>query len=358
MNRIALTTPASESSGVVTLGDLARGSGWSPADVAFMAGVEESTVSRLWNAEDWADRIKGKTLRCLIASLPGVGDFVVSNALRRRRRSLVESLESVGLTVDLSSFHRLLTVEQVPEQLLANALAATYHVANGALQETSKHLARFWSRRPDEVLAVIWRPSSEGGIFAKTVPLLEKAENMARILEVNLNSQNSMIAHATLVHHVARSSGHWIHPPFEESPGRRMAMSHRSLIMGHILHTGDEEAVQRYHHELQGNRLLSMVERWAFPTYNRDVGVSSDFSLPGSVLLRRTAEEFLADLWTENEAYLRYLLGTAIPFMLRHDSTFGLRAEQVARAVQRRMESTYDTTTRRVGGETVRRLLG
>lgn len=37
----------------MTLAELARRSGWSPSDVAFLAGVEESTVSRLWHAEDW-----------------------------------------------------------------------------------------------------------------------------------------------------------------------------------------------------------------------------------------------------------------------------------------------------------------
>ena len=37
--------------------------------------------------------------------------------------------------------------------------------------------------------------------------------------------------------------------------------------------------------------ILSAIEEWAFPTYARDNKPSVDFSIPGSILLRKTAIE-------------------------------------------------------------------
>jgi hypothetical protein len=45
------------------------------SDVAFLAGLQESTVSRLWDSLDWLDRITGKSLQALIGTVPGVVEY-------------------------------------------------------------------------------------------------------------------------------------------------------------------------------------------------------------------------------------------------------------------------------------------
>lgn len=331
----------------MTLAELVRRFGWSPSDVAFLAGVEESTVSRLWHAEDWSDRIKGKTLRALIAVIPGVGEFIFTDTLKRRREELIDALADVGLVVNMDSFRRLVVSDRIPEQLLANALTAALHVALHQPREAARHLAKFWSRSQDRVLCHLWNDSDSGGIFVDTSPLVQASVSLASTLKSNLTTFHAILGHATLVHYVARATGRKVHVPDSTSIGRCTAMSYRSSAIGHILQTADLEAAQYYHRAIRENTLLRMVEGWSFPTYNRDTAVTRDFSLPGSVLLRNTVGELLRDFETDNEAYFFYLVGTAIPLLLRHDPTLGLRADEVAREVRSRIDTLYEPAARK-----------
>jgi hypothetical protein len=71
--------------------------------------------------------------------------------------------------------------------------------------------------------------------------------------------------------------------------------------------------------------VLAIVEEWSFPTYTRDSKPNSDFSLPGSLLLRNTASEVLREISDYTDAYLYYLAATYLPLALERDPTFGLK---------------------------------
>jgi hypothetical protein len=65
-----------------SLARIAERSGFLMADVAFLAGLEGSTVSRLWDDPQWLNRVKGKSLQAIVSVLPGVGEYVLGFSLR------------------------------------------------------------------------------------------------------------------------------------------------------------------------------------------------------------------------------------------------------------------------------------
>jgi hypothetical protein len=71
-----LETVANVSITPTSLADIAADSGFSMSDVAFLAGLDESTVCRLWEEPDWLDKIKGRSLQALISVLPGIAEYL------------------------------------------------------------------------------------------------------------------------------------------------------------------------------------------------------------------------------------------------------------------------------------------
>ena len=61
------------------------------------------------------------------------------------------------------------------------------------------------------------------------------------------------------------------------------------------------------------------------PHLYRDSRPNADFSLPGSILLRKTAKEVLREINNYTDAYLFYLCRTYLPLALDKDPTFGLK---------------------------------
>jgi hypothetical protein len=59
----------------LTLSEIAEDAAFSMSDVAFIAGLEESTVYRLWDNPGWLEKVSGKSLQALIATLPGLGEY-------------------------------------------------------------------------------------------------------------------------------------------------------------------------------------------------------------------------------------------------------------------------------------------
>lgn len=54
------------------------GEGFTIADVAFLSGLSRSTVSRMWHDANWMNHVSGKSLQALIASIPGVSDYLLA----------------------------------------------------------------------------------------------------------------------------------------------------------------------------------------------------------------------------------------------------------------------------------------
>lgn len=97
---------------------ITEGTGFTMSDVAFLAALNESTLSRLWDDPCWLDRISGKSLQALLSSIPRVGEYALSYTLRDRRARLAKSLTDHGVTVDRDAFRALIIDHGVAEQYL------------------------------------------------------------------------------------------------------------------------------------------------------------------------------------------------------------------------------------------------
>src|SRR5208283_4947481 len=69
----------------LTLSEIAENAAFSMSDVAFIAGLEESTVYRLWENPNWLEKVSGKSLQALIATVPGLGEYVATYSVQTRR---------------------------------------------------------------------------------------------------------------------------------------------------------------------------------------------------------------------------------------------------------------------------------
>jgi hypothetical protein len=317
------------------LADVAGESGMTVADVAFLAGLDESTVSRLWCDNAWLDRIRGKTLQAIIGAVPGVAELLVDHALARRRVGLLNELADVGLSVDENAFRNILTTEKVHEQWLSGALYAAFHVVRGDDGRASAHLARFWGCEQNRALGFIWRT----GLVSDIGLLVEKATAMSRRLAEPSNSYHALVSHATLVHHVAKATGDLLGSVDPTSLNRSNAMAYRSGVIGRIMQSADSDLAEHYSGAVEKSTLLRMLERWAFPTFTRDAPVSMDFSVPRSMLLRRCACYMAAAINQCNDAYLHYLVSVALPHMFQQDRTLGLRAGEIAAKLSDRIDT-------------------
>ena len=319
-----------------SLAQIAESSGFGMADVAFLAGLDESTVCRLWDAPDWLDRVKGRTLQALVAALPGVGEYVLGYSLADRRSRLAERLNLRGVEVDTATFGRLASERRVPEQYLSNALETAACVLDGDAKRAAAHLARFWGRDQDYAMGAVFGSTAIGALLIDARPLHAAALGMADELGARPNSFHAILAQANLLHHLSLSTGE---TPRALPPdlNRNTALAYRSSTMGCLISTNNPEIALGYSRKVEGSPLLKMIEEWAFPTYCHDVKPSQDFSLPRSLLMRQTAPEIIREIETYNDAYLLYLTLTALPTILGRDGTFGLRRDELrARLAARR----------------------
>ena len=120
----------------------------------------------------------------------------------------------------------------------------------------------------------------------------------------------------------------------------------RSGIMGLLINSSDTGLAQRYENMVESIPVLEVIEEWSFPTYTRDSKPNADFSLPGSILLRKTAEEVLREIHNYTEAYLYYLCRTYLPLALGRDPTFGLRLSDLGAALADRADTCEDAAAR------------
>lgn len=328
-----------------SLAQLAAESGFSMSDVAFLAGLDESTVCRLWEESEWLDKVKGRSLQALISVLPGIGEYVFAYPLANRRSVLADKLSRAGLEINRSSYHLLVQEDCVPEQYLGNALSAALQILRSDTRNAAAYLARFWGREQDCALTFLFASARNKGLLVDVEPLLNASHDMIAKFEQYKTSFHVMIAHALLVYHVARAKGELLTELTPSTVKRHTALTYRSAMIGFLLQSNDLDVASAYVQTVTKNPLLEMVERWAFPTYANDAKLSLDFSLPPSLLLRHTANEMLWEIDHHNDAYLYYLLKTAIPGVIQRDQTFGLRVQDLATRLQHRVATCKNSIT-------------
>src|SRR5487761_697846 len=85
------------------LSEIAADAGLAMSDVALIADLDESTVSRLWPDPNWLDRASGSTLQRLMASVPGLAEYVTTYSLGSRLSRLTAELADAGVGVDMTA---------------------------------------------------------------------------------------------------------------------------------------------------------------------------------------------------------------------------------------------------------------
>ncbi len=330
-----------------SLARIAESSGFGMADVAFLAGLDESTICRIWDDPEWLDRVKGRSLQALVAALPGVGEYILGYSLADRRSRLSDRLAALDVQVDISAFKRLALSDHIPEQYLSNALEMAACVLDGDVKSAAAQLARFWGRDQDFAIGAVFGSNELGCLLTDPQPLLAAAATMAQQLGTRSNSFHAIVAQANLLHHISLSTGKTPEAVDAHGITRNTALAYRSSAMGRLIATNDPEIAEEYARSVADSPLLAMIEDWAFPTYCHDVKPAADFSLPRSLLLRHTASEVIREVATYNDAYLFYLAHTSLPTILGRDKTFGLRrAELRAKLRARRERVTLRETAR------------
>ena len=339
------------------LSKIAENAGFNLSDVAFVSGLDDSTISRLWSDPSWPDRVTGGSLQKLIASVPGVADYVTGHSLAVRRSRLIRDLADEGLIVDYSSLEACIR-DGVPEPYIGNALEAALHTMRGNASKVASYLARFWGRDQDRVLERLYTQQKPRGMLDNPTVLIAASTELAPKLVRKAYSFHSILAHAALAHHMGRATGR-VEPVFSlEAVDRRGALALRSSVMGLLIEYDDVDLAERYERKVAASPVLTMIEEWSFPTYTRDARPNSDFALPSSLLLRNTACEVIREMEEYSNAYVHYLLSTYVPLALERDPTFGLNLKNMTAAVRRRLDKTSESQMRILCERALRDLTG
>jgi hypothetical protein len=171
-------------------------------------------------------------------------------------------------------------------------------------------------------------------------------------------SFHSILASATFAHHLGIATGELDSRFLPSITDRQSAFMVRSGIMGLLINSSNTELARRYEDTVKRTPVLEIIEEWSFPTYTRDSKPNSDFSLPGSILLRNTAGEVLREINNYTEAYLYYLCRTYLPLALSRDPTFGLRLSDLGDALTARADICEDAAARNACTSFARQIKG
>jgi hypothetical protein len=327
------------------LSKVTEDAGFTMSDVAFVSGLDESTVSRLWDDPTWLDRVSGRSLQSLAASVPGVAEYFASHSVLARRNNLIKQLEAEGLVVNRQAL-LLSSGADVPHQYLINALEAALSIMRGDERRACSYLARFWGLQQNRALESLYATEGEQALLKNPEQLFVASIEMTPRLNRKAYSFHSILAHATFAHHLGIATGELDSRFLPSITDRQSAFMVRSGIMGLLINSSDIELAQKYEQMVKNTPVLEIIEEWSFPTYTRDSKPNADFSLPGSILLRKTAEEALREIHNYTEAYLYYLCRTYLPLALGRDPTFGLKLSDLGKTLAARADICEDATVR------------
>jgi hypothetical protein len=335
------------------LSEIAADAGLALSDVALIADLDDSTISRLWSDPDWLDRVSGSSLQRLMASVPGLAEYVTAYSLASRLSRLTAELADAGVNVDMTAVEA--GEDAGPSApYVGNALQAALYVVRGDSSKAVSYLARFWGRDQDQVLARLFS-ADEDRLLANPGRLIEASAELAPRLRRPGYSFHSILAEAAIVHYVGPASADVTAAHVE---GRQEAMSLRSSVMGILINTDDFDAALRYEKAAARTPVLRVVEEWSFPTYTRDARPDPAFSLPRSLLLRNTAQEVIREIGSYPDAYVHYLLAVYVPLALSRDPTFGLCLPRLKAALTERLSRDGDPRLRALCESTLRQIEG
>ena len=160
-----------------SLAKVTEEAGFTMSDVAFISGLDESTISRLWDDPKWLDRVSGRSLQALVASVPGVAEYFAAYSVLSRRNKLVSQLEAEGLKINRQALN-LSNRSPIPHQYLINALEAAISIMRGDAARTTALVARFWGAHQNRALEALYSTSAEPALLADPGPLFSASRNL------------------------------------------------------------------------------------------------------------------------------------------------------------------------------------
>lgn len=334
------------------LSEIAEDAGFSLSDVALVADLDESTVSRLWPDANWLDRASGPSLQRLMASVPGLAEYVTSYSMGSRLSRLTAELAEAGVDVAADAVQACESGD-ISAPHVGNALQAALHVVRGDSKRAVPYLARFWGLDQDQALGRLFS-DGPGRLLGNPGRLIEASAELAPRLRRPGYSFNSILAEANLAHYVepVASSA----PSTARLENRQDAMRLRSSVMGVLISNGDLDAALEYEKIANSSQVLRVVEEWAFPTFTRDAKPDPGFSLPRSLLLQNTAQEVIKEIRSYSDAYVHYLLTVYVPLALARDRTFGLALPELKAAIADRLARDGDPRLRVLCESTLRQI--
>jgi hypothetical protein len=338
----------------VALSQIADEAGLGLSDVALIAALDESTISRLWTDPRWLDRVTGASLQRMIASGPGVAEYVTGHALASRLFRLISELDKAGIQVNVDRVSAA-QAEGVSPPHMANALQAALYTVQGDPAKAAAHLARLWGRDQDQALTRLYRPGQDGGVLINPERLVEASARLVPRLRRPGYSFNAILAESAIVHHAHSTPAPGAHGKAND---RQEALSLRSTVMGVLINANDFEVAQRYERQVADMPVLATIEDWSFPTYTRDARPDPGFTLSRSLLLRNTATEVIREVHEYPDAYVHYLLSVYVPLALTRDPTFGLALPRLKAAILNRLHRGGDPMLVRLCETTLRDLEG
>lgn len=335
-----MTVPAAADAPLVftplPLGALAEAAMLSMADVVFLSKLPASTLSRLWRNELWLDRVSGATLQRLIAVLPGLPEYVTRCSYGSRLAETLRECDEAGLEISQERMAELLTDHRTAQHV-ATILATASSMMELDPHAAVSNLARCWGVRQDLALDALFA-NEPHGLLSDMTPLVKRGLELIDVLDGGSNSLHTTVGYGILLHKLTKLTGA---VPADISPRareRNSAFAYRSGAIGVLLGEGDTDTSIAYARSLEQNTLLRRNELWSVTSYYADTPRSQDFSLPTGGGFHNTEAEVSKDIASRNEAYLHYLVTSAIPVLLEHDRLFGTTTGEIARQLRNRLE--------------------
>jgi hypothetical protein len=306
------------------------------SDVAFLARMPKSTLSRLWHDPTWLDVVSGANLQRLITAVPGLTAYVESRGQTARLEAALQMCTESGLEVRTPQLLNM--VRSGPGvQHLATVLEAAAAVMRMEIRDSIAGLSRCWGLPQSQVLDAVFALAPDVALVAQPQVLTDRAMQMVDRVET-VNSIRPTIGIGILLHKLTRATGEVPDTVALGNTNRHSAFAYRSGIIGMILGNGDLDTAIGYHRHLQIDPLLQRNELWSLVTFGGDSALTPDLGSAGRTALHRTAPEVVRDVATQPEAYLHYLVTSAIPVLLEYDRSFGSSVIALRHAVGRRLE--------------------
>ncbi|WP_306356162.1 MULTISPECIES: hypothetical protein [unclassified Nocardia] len=302
--------------------------------MGFLARVPGSTLSRLWQDESWLDGVSGATLQRLITAIPSLLAYVDGRSHAARIDSVLTECADSGLEVRFDRLETLIARGQ-PVQHLVTALEATASVMRLDSRTAIASLARCWGSGQSIALDAVIAP--DHGVLAAPDLLVDKALQLIGVVDTGCNSLRTTVGYGILVHKATKLTGAVPAEVSNTAADRSAAFAYRSSVIGMLLHSDDPDAAFAYQRQLDARPLLRRNELWSLATFCGDEPQTPEFALTAKQL-NRTAAEMIRDLSALNDAYLHYLVTTAIPAVLDYDPTFGSLQAELRTAVEQRLE--------------------